>query len=74
MAETMGDRIREARIACRMSQEEAALEADMSRATWSRLENDGTNGPRLSTLMRVAVTLRMPLEKLLSGDGRRAPR
>ncbi|HUV05828.1 MAG TPA: helix-turn-helix transcriptional regulator [Armatimonadota bacterium] len=65
MAETMGDRIRKARIKLKMKQEDAAGEADLSRVTWSHLENDEVDDPRLSTLQRVAHVLKMSLEALI---------
>jgi len=65
MAETMGDRIREARIARRMTQEDAAVEADLSRRTWSDLENDEVDNPYLGTVLRVATVLGMSLGALI---------
>ena len=73
MAETMGDRIREARIARRMSQEDAASEADLSRVTWARLENDEIDNPYLSTMLQVAGALRVSLEALI-GEKKSVPR
>jgi len=62
--ETLGDRVRVRRMLLGMSQEDAAAEADMSRTTWSRLENDEIDA-RLNTLQRVACALDMSLGELL---------
>lgn len=64
-AETMGDRIRALREARGMSQETAALEAEISRVTWSRLEMDEIDAPRLATVMRVASVLQVSIGALV---------
>lgn len=50
-----------------MRQENAAVEAQLSAVTWSRLENDEIDGPRLSTLMKIADVLEVSLDSLIGG-------
>lgn len=67
MAERMGERIRERRVALGYSQEDAAIEAGLSRQSWSRIECDPEYEPKLSTMMRVATTLEWTLGELIRG-------
>ena len=62
--------MRAGRLAMGYSQETAAMEAEIAVSTWSKLENDEVDGPRLSTLVAVAAVIDRPLGWLISGrDG-----
>jgi transcriptional regulator with XRE-family HTH domain len=54
----LGMRIAELRGATKMSQEQAALAAGMSRETWGRIEA-GKNHPRFDSLLRMQFVLRV---------------
>ncbi|MFI0032028.1 helix-turn-helix domain-containing protein [Streptomyces albidoflavus] len=61
----LGDRIRERRMWCNLTQERLAFAAGVSRDTVQRIER-GTSDPRYSQLARIARALDTPLADLLS--------
>lgn len=60
----MGFRIKELREKKRMSQEELAEKANVSRTTISQLENDATKTTTTSTLNKIADALCVKMESL----------
>ena len=68
MGECMGDRVRGARRALGMTQEEAAAEAGISAVTLSDIENDPEYDPHMSTLMRVATAVQLDLDTMIRGE------
>lgn len=60
----MGFRIKELREKKRMSQEELAEKANVSRTTISQLENDATKTTTTSTLNKIADALGVKMESL----------
>ncbi len=68
--EELGDRLREARSARRLTQREVADAAGLSPDVVSRLENGRFQSPGLRTLLRVADGLGTSLVELLPGGPR----
>lgn len=66
-AKTLGDRLREARVAARLSQEELATLCGVSKATVSDWER-GRMNPRVEQLPTLRQTLMTSLDKLICGD------
>lgn len=66
--QTLGDRIREARKATGLSQEELALQADIDRSFMGQVER-GQRNISVLTLLRVARVLDINLGSLLDGLG-----
>ena len=66
--ETMGDRIRKARLAAGWTQRELAEHAGLSSMTISLLERDKSRNPRLLTVQAVASALGCSVPYLLYGD------
>ncbi|MFE6716873.1 helix-turn-helix domain-containing protein [Streptomyces albidoflavus] len=62
----LGDRIRERRMWCNLTQERLAERAGVSRDTIQRIER-GTSDPRYGQLARIARALDIPLAKLVGG-------
>ncbi|MFD8937342.1 helix-turn-helix domain-containing protein [Streptomyces sp. NPDC059578] len=60
----IGDRIRAARRAARLSQERLAERAGMDRQALNRIEQ-GHSAPRIDTLIRIADALDVPLSSLV---------
>ena len=60
----LGFRIKELREKKRMSQEELAEKANVSRTTISQLENDATKTTTTSTLNKIADALGVKMESL----------
>ncbi|MEV0917811.1 helix-turn-helix transcriptional regulator [Streptomyces sp. NPDC049967] len=60
----LGDRIRDRRMSCNLTQEALADRAGISRDTVHRVER-ATNNPRLSDLLRIARALDTRLAELL---------
>ncbi len=65
----MGYRIKEAREAARMSQEELALKSGVSRATISGLENGSTAVTTTKTLIKLAEALGTTVDQIFFADG-----
>lgn len=63
---SVGDRIREIRIAAEMTQDELAEQSGLSRKWINRLENGRDVSPRLVTLVGIAKALGVPCEDLLA--------
>ncbi|MET9705384.1 helix-turn-helix transcriptional regulator [Streptomyces griseus] len=63
----LGDRIRERRMQCDLTQEGLAHEAEVSRDTVHRIER-GLIDPRISYLWRIARVLGVPLSDLVRED------
>lgn len=53
-----GNRIRERRIALKMTQDDLSVKSGISRATISALENDETADVKVSTIKALAVALK----------------
>lgn len=64
----LGERIREARKAAGLSQEQAALEADIDRSFMGQVER-GQRNVSISTLLRLARVLDVNLGALCDGLG-----
>lgn len=64
-ATNLGRNIRQLRDARKLSQQKLADLSGIPRATWANLESGSAN-PTLSVLTRVAATLRVSIEELLS--------
>jgi len=64
-ASNLGRNIRQLRDARKLSQQKLADLSGIPRATWANLESGSAN-PTLSVLTRVAATLRVSIEELLS--------
>lgn len=60
----LGVRIRDARRAARLTQEQVYLRADIPRNTYQRIEY-GQTDPRFSHLARIARIVRVPLRDLM---------
>lgn len=64
-AVAFGKRVRELRLARRWTQEQLAEEAGLTSVQLSRIET-GTNEPKLTTILRLARALRLPLRDVLA--------
>lgn len=65
---SLGSKIREARIAKKLSQRDLAKLCDMTQTHIHRIEND-TNKPYLRTLAKIARELELDLRELTTGLG-----
>ncbi len=63
----VGDRLRNARLDAGLTQEDLGHRAGVSRSVLQRLERGDPEGPRLSSLWRLARELRIPPGELLAG-------
>ena len=62
--ELLGERIRNARVKARLTQEELASRSGLGRVTLARIEL-GHQSPRFETLTCIAESLKLPLQHLL---------
>lgn len=62
----LGEKIRRARIAADLTQEDAAHKSGIDYKRWQRLEQGAVN-PTIRTLLRIAHALKMDVWSLLCG-------
>lgn len=72
--ETLGQRLKRARIQAGMSQLQLAEAAGRTKQAISKIENDWVGSPAVSTMSPVAAALGVTLEWLMSGKGTERPR
>lgn len=73
-AETLGDRIRQARIAAGLTQEQLGAVAGISGSAITQLENGETKTLKPENLFKIAKKLRKSAEWLVTGEGTELPR
>ncbi len=65
---TIGDRIRAARKAAELSQEEVARRAGLSLKGMGEIERGDVEDPHISSLAKIARALEVPVEDLVRGE------
>lgn len=69
---TLGERVRARRTELKLTQEQLAKMAHVTRSAISQIESGLTKGPKPEHLLRIARALAMPVETLVEGDVSRA--
>lgn len=64
----IGERIKEARLNTKMTQDDLAKELNVSRSTVANWES-GRNNPDVESLIKIAVILKVPIKSLLKENG-----
>lgn len=71
MTETIGNRVKTARLAKGLAQADLATAAGLRQLAISQIENDHVTDPKGSTVVSIADALGVPVEWLLRGDQKR---
>jgi len=66
---TLADRIKAARFAKGLTQEQAAAKAGIRQGAWSEYETGRVENPNFATIKRIAAALDVSLDALAGGDG-----